>query len=49
MLVCIGGGMCFLRLIVEVFLCDVEYYILILESNWVLMRKSVCRLEFVVE
>lgn len=46
---CIGGGMCFPRPTAEAFLRDAEHYISTLESNWVLMRKSACRLEFVVE
>lgn len=46
---CISGGMCFPRPTAEAFLRDAEHYISTLESNWVLMRKSACRLEFVVE
>lgn len=41
--------MCFPRPTAEAFLRDAEHYTSTLESNWVLMRKSVCTQEFVVE
>jgi hypothetical protein len=45
---CIVGGMCFPRPTAGAFLRDAEHYISTLQSNWTLMRKSTCRIEFVV-
>ncbi|XP_062597385.1 uncharacterized protein LOC134258817, partial [Saccostrea cucullata] len=45
---CIVGGMCFPRSTAEAFLRDAEHYISTLQSNWTLLRKSACRIEFVV-
>ena len=45
---CIVGGMCFPRSTAEAFLRDADHYISTLQSNWTLLRRSTCRIEFVV-
>jgi len=45
---CIVGGMCFPRPTADAFLRDAQHYVSTLQSNWMLMKRSTCRMEFVV-
>jgi hypothetical protein len=45
---CIVGGMCFPRSTADALHKDADHYVSTLESNFMLMRNSSCRLEFVL-
>ena len=46
---CIAGGLAFAQASVDAFVCDAERYLSALNSNWILMCQSTCRIEFVIE
>ena len=46
---CIAGGLAFAQASVDAFVCDAERYLSALNSNWILMCQSTCRIKFVIE